>query len=174
MTSEMRHTQRPPGSTGGFTLIELLVAVTVVAVSLAAAFQTINQASFGTARMQERTLASWIALNRIAELRLQPTIPEIGRSDGEVEFGPAEWVWEAEVSATQVEALRRVEVVVRYTRDGDSLATVVGFIGQPPAPGGAPAPWAGIPGGQPGTPGLPGNPTDPQTPQPGQRGGEET
>lgn len=160
-----------PRSAAGFTLIELLVAVAVVAFSLAAAFQTINQAAFGTGRMQERTMASWIALNRVAELRLLPTIPEIGRSDGEVEFGPAEWVWEAEVSATQVEALRRVEVVVRYTRDGDALATVVGFVGQPPAPGGAPAPWAGIPGGQPGTPGLPGTPNDQRTPQ-GER--EET
>ncbi len=172
----------PPTGAGsrGFTLIEMVVAVAVVAISLAAAFQTINQASFGTARMQERTLASWIALNRIAELRLQPTFPEVGRSDGEVEFGPSEWVWEAEVIATQVEALRRVEVVVRYSRDGDALATVVGFIGQPPAPGAVPAPWAvgagGI-GGQPGTPGDPNtpvNPSDPSTPQPGRRGAEES
>jgi general secretion pathway protein I len=137
-----------PARSGGFTLVEIVIAVAVVAISVAAAFQIVSQAAFGTQRMQERTLASWIALNRIAELRLQPAFPPIGTSDGEVEFGPAEWVWEAEVSATQVETLRRVEVTVRYQRDdGAAMATVVGFVGDPgTAAAGQPAPWT-IPAG---------------------------
>lgn len=144
----------------GFTLIEVVIALAVVAISLAAAFQVVNQAAFGTQRMQERTLASWIGLNQIAEMRLQPALPEVGKSDGDVEFGPGEWVWEAEVSATQVEALRRIEVTVRYERDGDPLATVVGFAGTPAPPGGAPTPWAGLPGGNAGPGGVPGQPAE--------------
>lgn len=149
--------RRAGAAAAGFTLIEIVIAVAVVSISVIAAFSVLSQAAFGTAHMQERTLASWIALNRIAELRLQPAFPEIGRSDGDVEFGPAEWVWEAEVIATQVESLRRIEVSVKRDRDADPITTVVGFVGDPAARlAGQPTPWS-VPGagadGQPG--GLP-------------------
>jgi general secretion pathway protein I len=143
-----------PGTDRGFTLIEVVVAVAVVALGLAAAFGGISQMAANTSLLQEKTLASWIAQNRITELRLQPQTPPIGESDGEVEFANQNWFWEAEVIATQVEALRRVEVRVSYESGERTLATAVGFVGQPPPAGSRPSPWA-TPGGA-GNSGIPG------------------
>jgi general secretion pathway protein I len=132
---------------GGFTLIEVVVALAVVAIGLAAALGGINRVAANTTLLQEKTLATWIAQNRITELRIQPALPEVGESDGDIEFAGTQWQWEAEVIATQVEALRRVEVRVRHDGDGRVLARAVGFVGSPLPAGAAPAPWGANPVG---------------------------
>jgi general secretion pathway protein I len=140
----------PPGAGAlrragaGFTLIEVVVAVAVVALGLAAAFSSITRTAAFTTRLQERTLATWIAQNRIVEFRLQPAAPEVGRSDGDVEFAGQDWVWNAEVIATQVETLRRVEVEVRHDDGGPVMGTAVGFVSTLPQAG-VPRPWTGTP-----------------------------
>ncbi|MEL7186669.1 MAG: type II secretion system minor pseudopilin GspI, partial [Pseudomonadota bacterium] len=64
----------------GFTLVEVLVALAIVALSLTAIVASIGQMIDSGNAMRERTYASWIAQNRIAELRVSPTMPEVGNS----------------------------------------------------------------------------------------------
>jgi prepilin-type N-terminal cleavage/methylation domain-containing protein len=54
----------------GFTLVEVLVALLVIALGLAALMVAVQGAARTSGYLRDKTLAQWIALNRIAEVRL--------------------------------------------------------------------------------------------------------
>jgi len=60
----------------GFTLIEVMVALAIVAFSLTTVAASMGQMIDTASAMRERTYASWIAQNKIAEMRLANVIPE--------------------------------------------------------------------------------------------------
>ncbi|HEX5842512.1 MAG TPA: type II secretion system minor pseudopilin GspI, partial [Pseudomonas sp.] len=71
---------------GGFTLLEVLVALAIFAL-VAASVLTATARSLQTAsRLEEKTLAMWIADNQLAELQLSKTPAADGRDQGELEF----------------------------------------------------------------------------------------
>lgn len=96
----------------GFTLLEVLVALaifaTVAAVVLTAAGRSLSNAG----RLEELTLASWIADNRLTELQLQPTTPAPGRETLELEFAGRRWQTLSEIEASSDPGLLRVTVWV--------------------------------------------------------------
>ena len=122
-------------------MIEVMVALAIVALSLTAVAASMNQMIDSANTMRERTYASWIAQNRITEMRLANTIPEVSTSSGELEFGHAEWTWRAIVSETGVENFMRVDVTVARVDSDYVIGTVTGFIGEPVVPGRANAQW---------------------------------
>ena len=130
----------------GFTLIEVMVALTIVALSLTAVMASMAQMIDSANTMRERTYASWIAQNRIAELRLAFATPEVGATNGEVEYANVEWAWRAVVSETGVEDLYRIDVSVSLAGSEENIRTVTGFAGPPGAPGEANRPWIRAPG----------------------------
>ena len=76
-------------------------------------------------------VATWIADNRLVEMRLAVELPSVDETNGEVEYANQRWQWNARVSQTPVDDLRRIDIRVR--REGDSedsaLAEVSGFVG---------------------------------------------
>ncbi|MGH8354742.1 MAG: type II secretion system minor pseudopilin GspI, partial [Pseudomonas sp.] len=98
--------------TRGFTLLEVLVALgifaTVAAVVLSASARSLSNA----ARLEEKTLAGWIADNRISELQLTSPTPAEGRDSQELEYAGRRWETLSEIQATADPALRRVTVWV--------------------------------------------------------------
>ena len=126
----------------GFTLLEVMVALAIVSLSLVTVAASMNQMIGSATTMQERTYASWIAQNKIAEMRLANVMPEVSSSSGEVEFGNSRWVWRAVVSETGVANFRRIDVTVSNADDDYEIRTVTGFIGEPQsAPGRAFGIW---------------------------------
>lgn len=134
-------TQRPAGVIG-FTLVEVLVALAIIGLSLLAVAGKMSNMIDTANVMRERTYASWIAQNKIVEMRLANVIPEVSSSSGNVDYAGAEWAWRAVVSETGVENLFRVDVEVSYPGSDDVIRTVTGFIGEPVAPGQANRSWA--------------------------------
>jgi len=128
--------------TRGFTLIEVMVALTIVALSLTAVTAAMSQMIDAGNAMRDRTYASWIAQNRIAELRLLATTPDVGASNGEVEYANAEWAWRAVVSETGVDDLLRIDVSVSFAGSDYTIRTVSGFVGPPGAAGEANRAWS--------------------------------
>ncbi|HNP65782.1 MAG TPA: type II secretion system minor pseudopilin GspI [Woeseiaceae bacterium] len=129
----------------GFTLIEVMVALVIVSLSLIAVTASMNQMIDAAETMRNRTYASWIAQNRIAELRLAFATPDVGTSSGEVEYANTDWSWRAVVSETGVEDLYRIDVSVSFAGSDDSIRTVTGFVGPPGVPGAANTPWRNTP-----------------------------
>ncbi len=125
----------------GFTLVEVMVALAIAGLSLAAVAASISQMVDAGSAMRQRTYASWIAQNKIAELRLANVVPEVSSTTGEVEYAAQEWAWRATISETGVENLFRVEVEVSIAGSDDVIRTVTGFIGEPGIPGESNRAW---------------------------------
>jgi len=142
---------RPDTTQRGFTLIEVVVAVAIVALGLMAVFRVVHATVNNAAYLRDRNFATWIADNRLTEMRLGTELPSVDETEGEVEFANQSWRWVATVSQTPVDDLRRIDVRVRRSTDPDdsSLAEVSGFVGAvvmgtPPTG----TPWTGVPDGQ--------------------------
>ncbi len=115
----------------GFTLIEVLVALVVVGLGLMAAFGQVNQSLIGASRLKDKTLAHWIAMDRMTELRLLDEFPAEGTRADEVEMAGINWRYSIRVTKTPLDALRRVDISVGFADRPDSIvSTLTGFLGQ--------------------------------------------
>jgi len=126
----------------GFTLIEVMVALVIVALGMTAVHGQISRYAVGAAVIEEKTVASWIASNKLTELAIAPTWPAIGDSEEEIEFAGRYWVVRTEVSETEVENLRRVDVYVSLSEQPErTVHQMMALIEPPPPRGFAPVEW---------------------------------
>jgi general secretion pathway protein I len=125
---------------GGFTLLEVLVALAIFAL-VAASVLTATARSLQTAsRLEDKTLAMWIADNRLTELQLAQSPVADGREQGEVEFAGRRWQWQSEVQATSEADMRRVTLWVAPMEPGRlggdvrerAVVSLNGFLGLMP------------------------------------------
>jgi general secretion pathway protein I len=126
----MRNFRHPPAAARGFTLVEVLVALMVVVIGLAALLITVSSTARTSAFLRDKTVAQWIALNRITEVRLN--INKFGSSGdtAEIDFANRKWHYDTRYFDTDIKTMRRVVVRV-YAGDsktkGNPLAETVGF-----------------------------------------------
>jgi general secretion pathway protein I len=129
----------------GFTLVEVLVALVVVALGLTALMVAINGTARTSGVLRDKSLAQWIALNRLSEVRLNVTKFGQNTDAGELEFGGRKWHYDTRYFDTQIASMKRVVVRV-YQGDakakGNPIAQAVGFLGASLAvPGTTVADW---------------------------------
>lgn len=128
----------------GFTLLEAMVALVIVALGMMAVTTQLNRYAMTAGYMEEKTLASWIATNRITELSVANEWPEVGSEEDEVEYAGRRWFMRTEVSETVVENLRRVDVEVALADLPERVVHKVSGLLEPPAPRGfLPVQWLG-------------------------------
>ncbi|HUL18055.1 MAG TPA: type II secretion system minor pseudopilin GspI [Steroidobacteraceae bacterium] len=118
----------------GFTLIEVLVALVIVAVGMAAVMSTITSSASTLSFLRDETFAQWVALNKIATIRLSGQQPAVGTTTGDLDYAGRSWHWRQEVAATEVQGIVRIDVKVRPKEvvAGDDAAwttTVSGIYG---------------------------------------------
>ena len=129
----------------GFTLLEAMVALAIVALGMTAVSTQLNRSVVSAAYIEQKTLASWIASNVLTELSVEPEWPALGGRTDEVEFAQRRWVWQAEISETPVENLRRVDVSISLADAEDSVIhTMSAFLEPPPPRGFVPVNWLAV------------------------------
>lgn len=122
---------------GGFTLVEVLVALVVVALGLSALMVAVSGTARTSGYLRDKTLAQWIALNRLAEVRL--TVNKVAQSSSstngdssEVQFASRTWHYDTRYYDTQFQSTKRIVVRV-WAGDaktkGNPLAEATGFFG---------------------------------------------
>ena len=94
----------------GFTLVEVLVSLVLVALGAAAVMSALSTGAKAIMRVEERTLAEWVALNVLAEARLAAEVPTLGDSAGEVTFANRRWQWSMRIASTAVPDVLQLEV----------------------------------------------------------------
>lgn len=116
----------------GFTLVEVLVALVVVGLALLALMTNSAHYTRQSSDLRDRTIATWVASNRLAEYRLRQSFPEPGTERGEVVQDGQRWFWLAVVTAAPGEEdLGRIDVAVAHERDPEaSIVVLTGFIGR--------------------------------------------
>jgi general secretion pathway protein I len=123
----------------GFTLLEVLVALAIFALVAASVLSASSRSLQTAARLEEKTLAMWVADNRLAELQLADTAVADGRDEGELSFAGRRWQWQSEVQQTSEPSMRRVTLWVASRSErgvsGDlrerALVSLNGFLGAP-------------------------------------------
>jgi general secretion pathway protein I len=99
----------------GFTLLEVLIALAIVAMSVGALLGTVTSSASNVVYLKDKTLAEWVALNRLTELRIDKNMPDKGRHKGNTVMGGMRWEWEEEIVDLPVEGMLRIEVRAHAT-----------------------------------------------------------
>ncbi|MCH7636711.1 MAG: type II secretion system minor pseudopilin GspI [Proteobacteria bacterium] len=129
-------------TSAGFTLLEVMIALVIVGLTLLAMAGKMGSMLNAANTMRNYTYASWIAHNKITEMRLANVIPEVSSSSGEVRYAGVDWAWRAVVSETGVENLYRVDVSISFPGADPIMRPVTGFIGEPVPPGQSNRSWS--------------------------------
>jgi general secretion pathway protein I len=105
----------------GFTLVEVVVALAIVIIAFMAMYGSMMQSVAATTLMQEKTIATWIAFDRITELRINNEFPEDDESTDEIEMAGTEWVYTIRIIPTESEDILRVIVRVAPVEEPDNI-----------------------------------------------------
>ena len=120
------------GRRRGFTLLEILVALAVIAIALAAIVGETVQRLGNAARLTDRTLAHWVAMNQVTTQQLSTSWPAVGVTTGSVELANREWFWSLKISATEDADVRRIDVEVRpFKSDENPMSTAIAYLERP-------------------------------------------
>jgi type II secretion system protein I len=127
------------GAQRGFTLIEVLVALAVVAIGMAAVLESVSSSADSAVYLRDKTLAEWIALNQLAQTRLNTQPPSLGSTDGELDYAGRHWRWHQDVVDAGFPGILRIDVSVQQadTPAGEKapwIASVSGAFGSALAP----------------------------------------
>ena len=116
----MRRRQSVARGSRGFTLLEVLIALAIVAMSVGALLGTITSSASNVSYLKDKTMAEWVALNELTQIRISQQMPDPGKRTGFVVMGGMKWQWEEEVVELPViKGLFRVDVRARPT--GESV-----------------------------------------------------
>lgn len=116
----------------GFTLIEVLAALVIVSLGMLGVIQAVSQTAGNSVYLRDKTLAHWIAMNRLTEVRLAQAAPSISKTSDELDYAGRRWRWTVDVQETPIESMRRIDVRVALAEsedDGSALAMLTGFYG---------------------------------------------
>jgi general secretion pathway protein I len=141
----------------GFTLIEVVVALIVVSLGMLAVIETVGGTARNSSYLRDKTIAHWVAMNKLTEVRVLPNAPAVDKTSDKVEMAGRDWRWTMEVKQTPVESIRRIDISVRPAEapEKSSMASVSGFYGTAVAPAGTTVVmWKGSPNGGPGSRGT--------------------
>ena len=120
------------GLQSGFTLFEVMIALAIVAIALTAAMRAANLGTDSAIELKTRTLASWVAQNRLAEQTALGDWPVAGTYTGTETQAGIVFVWQEQVSATPSPVFRRIEINVFNQSDTQHrLNRLIGYLINP-------------------------------------------
>ncbi len=136
---------RDPAASRGFTLVEVLVALTVVALGLTALMVAVSGTARTSGYLRDKTIAQWIALNRLTQVRLMVNKLGDNQDKGQIDFAGRKWHYDTRYFNTQFQSMKRIEVRV-YPGDAGTksnpIAQSTGFMGASIGiPGGSNVDW---------------------------------
>lgn len=112
-----------------FTLIEVMVALAVLAIGMMTLIKVSSQSIVQTAYLKDKTIAQWVAINKVNEVKLLGKFPKTGTSKGSEIMADQEWQWKVKISTTQNNNIRRLDVdVKKYNAEGEPVIKFISFI----------------------------------------------
>lgn len=116
----------------GFTLMEVMVAIGIIAIALPALIKTIGSQISNASDLKVRTIAEWVASNRVSEIYATKAWPSEGETNGVDQMAGHDWHWQIKISNTAEKAMRRIIVEVRANAaDKNPVASLESYVLQP-------------------------------------------
>ncbi len=117
----------------GFTLLELLVALAILSIVALTALKNNSSMIDNASYLRDKTLAHWVAMNKVAELRLDGQLVVGGGQEGKTVMAERRWNWLVTGKATQDPDIQLVEIKVwlETNREGTPLALMNMYLGNP-------------------------------------------
>lgn len=116
---------------GGFTLLEVLVALFILAIALAAIMRNLTDAITTTGALRDRTMALWVAENRLSRVEVVTRWPGLGSHHTTAREDGRKFRVRTKVLATALPQIRRVQITVRRMGHRHRLMRLVGFVRKP-------------------------------------------
>ncbi len=112
----------------GFTLIEVMVALTIIAISLGALLSTSGTQANSVGYLKHKTLAHWVAVNELTQMRIAKEFPDVGDKKGSTEMANNDWYWIRTTKKTEDENARQITITVYIDKDyTNNLATLIDY-----------------------------------------------
>jgi general secretion pathway protein I len=112
----------------GFTLLEVMIALLVITLGMGAVINTTGESGWKSTQLRQKTIASWVAQNQIANYRAKRIWDSTSNRSGIVEMANVEWEWKMTISKTDDPSLRRLDVDVTVKDENAIKSSLTGFI----------------------------------------------
>ena len=121
-------------STRGFTLLEVLIALIFFSL-IGVVLQDVSASSTSNVlKARANSYATWIAENKLTELRLDDGLPAPKQYKEDLEFGVDQWQVVTTVQKTENPDIHRVEVQVSIVEQAfdepRQIRSLTGFVGR--------------------------------------------
>lgn len=112
----------------GFTLIEVMVALTIIAISLSALLSTSGTQANSVSYLKHKTLAHWVAVNELTQLRIAKEFPDLGDKKGSTKMADNEWFWIRTTKKTEDKDARQITFKLYADKDyKKNITTLIGY-----------------------------------------------
>lgn len=112
----------------GFTLIEVMVALTIIAISLGALLSTSGTQANSAGYLKQKTLAHWVAVNELTQIRIAKEFPDIGDKKGETAMANNDWYWIRTTKATEDENARQITFTMYSDKERtQNITSLIGY-----------------------------------------------
>jgi len=115
----------------GFTLIEVMVALTIIAISLGALLSTSGAQANSVSYLKQKTLAHWVSMNELTQLRILGELPDVGEKKGSTKMANHEWHWIQTTKKTEQDNTRQITYKIFADKDyQQNLTSFIGYVTQ--------------------------------------------
>lgn len=112
----------------GFTLIEVMVALTIIAISLSALLSTSGTQANSAGYLKHKTLAHWVAVNELTQIRIAKEFPDVGDKEGVTNMANNDWYWIRTTKATEDENARQITFTLYSDEERtQNLTSLIGY-----------------------------------------------
>jgi general secretion pathway protein I len=118
------------GHQRGMTLLEVMLALLILTMSGLAVMQSASQSLNNQGYLQDKTLALWVASNRLAELKLAGQKPAASWKNETEEMAGNTWYLRYKTVATENDDFKALDIEVSSKEEGRALAYIRTYVGK--------------------------------------------
>ncbi len=107
------------------------MALTIIAISLGALLSTSGAQANSVSYLKQKTLAHWVSMNELTQLRILGELPDVGEKKGSTKMANHEWHWIQTTKKTEQDNTRQITYKIFADKDyQQNLTSFIGYVTQ--------------------------------------------